>query len=150
MKMASVYLRKSIIYIHAESYTTEGALIRWPPFFKIAWNDLEINNRLNELLPKVFDGSQKGVPHPTDWEDKNNDGFYELANVRTWRQFVTGDCILVGIDLKDDEIKIFPYEKHDMGKPSVNFSRCGYPITCRQTGRLDWKFWLSMAFERCK
>jgi hypothetical protein len=148
MKMASVYLRKNMIYLHAKSYTLQGALIRWPPFFKIAWNDAEVNDRLNELLPKVFEGSQKGVPHPTDWG--MDDGFFQLANVKTWRQFAAGDCKLVGIDLHGGDIQIFPYEKQNIGKPSVCFSRYGEPITCRQTGRLDWKFWLSIAFDRCK
>jgi hypothetical protein len=148
MKMASVFLRNNIVYLHAYSQTTQGAWIRWPPFLKVAWNDMDINDKLNELLQNVLEGSQKGVPHPMDWD--LDDGFFQLANVKSWRQFAGGDCKLVDIELRTEDIRIISHEKRDKRLQSVNFVPYGDPITCRQTGRLDWKFWLSMAFERCK
>ena len=148
MKMASVYLRNNIIYIHAKSYTIEGALIRWPPYFKIEWNDSDINKKLNALIIRVLEGSQKGVPHPTDWDV--DDGFLPLANVKTWRQFAAGDCKLVGIELRHNDIDFFSYEKQNIGTASISFARYGDPITCKQTEILDWKSLLTMAFDRCK
>jgi hypothetical protein len=150
MKMASVFLRKNMIYLHAYSQTTQGAWIRWPPFFRIGWNDADINNKLNELLPKVFEGSQEGVPHPTDWEVSDNDGFYQIANVKTWRQFLFGDCKSIDIEVRDEGVYILPNEKRDQGKTSVYFVPCGDPIICNKLQKPDWHYLLTKAFERCK
>jgi hypothetical protein len=150
MKQAYVFLRSNMAYIHAMSQTTQGAWIRWPPFLKIAWNDGDANQKLNEVMSQVLDGSRRGVPHPVDWSVADADGFYKLAHVKSWRQFVADDCKLVEIEMGNEGIRLLPQEKRDKNRASVHFVDYGEPIMCTQVAGLDWKSLLSMAFDRCK
>ena len=61
MKRASVYLRKTAIYLHSESETIEGAWVASAPFIKVEMDASDIGNRLELAVTTVLVNSSHEV-----------------------------------------------------------------------------------------
>jgi hypothetical protein len=104
MQLASIYLRKQDILIHASSRTTAGVWIMAEPIARLDADCLD--ERLGEAARAALEGSCQGVPHPASWT-----GFFapvlRLAKVRSWAAFVKG-ARLVCLEQEAGEIKLIP------------------------------------------
>lgn len=145
MKMASVYLRKGILYLHANSQTSVGAWISAPPFLSVGWGDPDVSAKVNGAVSRVLEESRQGVPHPTEWD--LGGPLYQLAGVRSWGEFATGDCKLVRVEGRVDGIYVVP--QTNCG-PRGGFEDCAEPILCSEAELSDWKTLLMKAFALCK
>jgi len=145
MRIAAIFLRCKALYLHAQSQTTEGAWIAAPPFIKFGWDDRDLAAKLGRIVPQVLSESRQGVPHPTKWNLA--EPLYQLAGVKSWRQFVAGGCQRVRIEDRDGAVYLVPQENRGA---KGGFVDCAEPILCSQTELSDWRMLLTKAFGFCK
>jgi len=145
MRIAAVFLRQGVLYLHPESQTTEGAWIAAPPFLRFDWDDLDTSKKLNEAVPEVLAESRQGVPHPTDWNVGHP--LYRLAGVKSWRKFVAEGCKSMRIEGRDEGVYVIPQENRGA---KGGFVDCAEPILCSEAESSDWRMLLAKAFRLCK
>jgi hypothetical protein len=107
MKHASVYCKKDGWYVRADSQTTIGVYIASAPYLKLAIDASPED--LGKAVQSALEGSQAGVPHPTEW-DHIIRPMYELAKVKTWGRFAKDACY-VSVEFDGDRFTIKPWSK---------------------------------------
>jgi hypothetical protein len=107
MKFATLYHRSDGYYLYASSRTTVGVYIASPPYLRL---DIDANSEdISKAVKAALEGSQAGVPHPTEWDHLIRP-MYELAKVKTWHRFAE-DARSVSIESDDDGLRIRPSSK---------------------------------------
>jgi hypothetical protein len=96
MKMATVYLRRGRIFVHASSRTTEGVWISSEPYETLAITCSD--EELGAIAKVALENSRGGVPHPRDWKTLL-EKFLQQAGVKSWSTFVKGATCA---DIKDN------------------------------------------------
>ena len=147
MKMASVFLRRGVFYLQSESCTTEGVWIGGPPIFRVDRNEPDLSRKLSDAVSEVLARSREEVPHPTDWSEVTPKPLYELAAVKSWAQFVSGDCRCIRIEVSDNMVRLFPEENRGA---KGGFVDCGEPILASAADLSDWENLLAKGFALCK
>lgn len=145
MRSIDVFLRRGAIYLHPYSQTTEGAWIAAPPFIRLEWDDHDLRAKLNEAVPRLLGESRRGVPHPAEWNVA--EPLYRLAGVKSWREFVAGGCLSLGIEEREDGVYLVPQENRGAKGGFVDYAE---PILCSHIELSDWKGLLTKAFALCK
>jgi hypothetical protein len=107
MNNASIYSKKDGWYVHADSRTTVGVYIGATPYLKVAFN--ASSEDLGKAITSALEGSQVGVPHPTEWEHIVRP-VYELAKVKTWHRFAR-DARRLSARLDDNGLTVEPWTK---------------------------------------
>lgn len=147
MKRASMFLRRGTVYLRPMSQTTVGAWITAPPYLSVSLNDSDAGKKLNLAATRVLAESQKGIPHPDDWDQISLETLYRLAGVKSWREFMGAGCKLVAVEARDDGVYLTPQENRG---PKGGFVDCVEPFLCSEAELSDWKTLLMKAFALCK
>jgi len=143
MKMCSVFLRRGVVYVHANSQTS-GPWIAGPPFITFDWSTHDIGRRILDAVSAALEGSLEGLACPTQWDQSLP--LFRLANVKSWREFTRGDCKLVHIQSDGGRIIVVPQRKSEANGA---FAPEGQPTEYPLDEITDWKAVLADAFERC-
>ena len=144
MKRASVYLRKTAIYLHSESETIEGAWVASAPFIKVEMDASDIGNRLELAVTTVLVNSSHEVPHPKEWNLLKP--LYLLSNVKSWNSFAIDGCKLVVIETDGEQIKLLAYDNRN---PEHGFVNSGKLLILSALEQIDWQRRLTDAFALC-
>lgn len=84
MKRAVIYRRKSKLFVHASSRTTDGVWIFAEPCLSV--EETVDDERLGAIVQTALAGSLTGVPHPTEWA-RLLDPLLKQAKVKSWSTF---------------------------------------------------------------
>lgn len=85
-RVATCYLRKGQVYLHASSRTVDGFYVATPPFLVV---DLANSRKVEASITSALAGSKAKVPTPPR-DVELLSALYELAGVKTWGSFVRG------------------------------------------------------------
>ena len=86
VKRASIYKRKSAVFVHAQSQTTAGVWIFARPCVVLSIDDKEAVGR---AIRSALEGSEINVPHPSP-STRLGGPLYDMAGVKGWAAFAKG------------------------------------------------------------
>jgi hypothetical protein len=105
MKFAGAYKKETKIYLSPRSKTTTGIWIGASP--RIIFEETEPPSIKGKYIREVLRHSQKGVPHPTDWENLMQD-FLKEVGAKSWNKFAK-TALSCTIELEEDQLAFLPY-----------------------------------------
>ena len=105
MKSAEAYKRQKKIYLNAMSQTTTGLWIGTFP--SIVIDEAEPPSVKGKCLRECLKHSRKGLPHPTDWDEFEQNFLKELG-AKSWSAFAKS-ALSCAVDLEGDQFVLLPY-----------------------------------------
>lgn len=105
MKLAHVYRHKGSLYVRPFCQTTAGVWIGADCVVRLDPNASPLDK--GEAVVEALDRSDQVIPHPTHWDNVEEDALLRLAGVKSWSTFMK-TARSVGIELEGSIVRIEP------------------------------------------
>jgi hypothetical protein len=125
VKRANVYHRKGRYFVHASSRTTDGVWIVWEPSFSVHEDDGAA--QLGLAIVAALDGSQSGVPHPSDWRGVLSP-LLALSGVKSWATFrKSATCV----EVEEEGVRVGLVPARNLGADGFEATSTDHVFTTR-------------------
>lgn len=106
-KHVELNLKDGIAYISSSSLTVMGLFMSTPPFLKLEWNKLQLQEKF-DYLQQAIDGSIKDVPMPENPKEYSQLIMKDFG-FKSWEKFCENGChCTIVLDLEKREYQINP------------------------------------------
>jgi hypothetical protein len=107
-KSASIYFNQEYTYLSSESIHKRGLLFMTPPFVKVVWKELSIEDKY-KLIMNVLKASNAETVFKKDIVFEKE--FFKIFGFKSWRQFNKNTKLCrVSIEDEKKKIEIIPTE----------------------------------------